>query len=255
MTAEISFWGEFIMTQVQENLTHFNQQDENKMGLGYTPSTRSAELVAGARATLLKTAETLALSKMAGRLVSRVVSDLDRKNNIMWFFPARMMAIEALTERQFPEDKPGLLMLDIAAGFSPRGLHMAKAYPQAQVIEVDLPAVVAEKRKRLEKGRIYVPANLSWIEADLGKTDLADVLDGRKADLITSEGLSLYLSMAENKHLFEQVSACLAPGGVFMVEIYFARQAAENPAGHRRPQRRLLRHADGRQRARTDAKP
>lgn len=203
------------------NLPHFNQKDEDKMALGHTPSTRSAELVAGARAILLDTKETVALSSMAGRIIARVLTDTGGKINVLWFFPARMMAIEALTERLVPSDKPDLLLVDVAAGFSPRGLHMARRYPQAQVIEVDLPDMVAEKKQRLSRGKIEIPSNLSWIEADLGKTTLGEVLEGRQADFITSEGLTLYLSPEENQRFFQQMQASLKPGGVFMFEAYF----------------------------------
>lgn len=209
------------MAQPDKNLPYFNQPDEDRMALGFTPSTRSAELVAGARAALLKTDETTALSKLAGRLVSRVISDLDRKNNIMWIFSARMIAIEHLTQRYFPQDQPGLFMVDIAAGFSPRGLHLAQRYPQAEVVEIDLPDVVTEKKRRLEKGKIEIPPNLRWIEADLGKSNLHDVLEGRKANLITNEGLTLYLTPAENERLFHQAASSLLPDGLFIVEIFF----------------------------------
>lgn len=208
------------MTQSEANLPDFNRRGEDKMALGHTPSTRSAELVAGARAILLNTDETNALSKMSGRIVSRFLTDIDRKSNVLWFFPARMLAIEELTSRYLPEDKPDQLLIDIAAGFSPRGLNLAKQYPQSQVIEIDLPDVVDEKKKRLEKGKISIPDNLTWIQADLGTTNLHDVLDGRKADLITSEGLTLYLTQEENMRLFRQVEGSLKPGGILMVEIY-----------------------------------
>lgn len=209
------------MVQTQGNLSNFNRRGEDKMALGHTPSTRSAELVAGARAALHNTEETAALSKMSGRVVARILSDMDRKSNVLWFFPARMMAIELLTKRHLPKDKPGRLLVDVAAGFSPRGLHMARNYPQAEVVEIDLPEVVAEKRKRLERGGIPIPDNLSWVEADLGKSHLSDILGGRKADLITSEGLSLYLSKEENMRFFQQACASLKLDGVFMVEMYF----------------------------------
>ncbi|MEO8609202.1 MAG: class I SAM-dependent methyltransferase [Chloroflexota bacterium] len=209
------------MAQSLPNLPEFNRSGEDKMALGHTPSTRSAELVAGARAILMNTPETMALSKMSGRIVSRFLSDIDRKINVMWFFPARMMAIESLTKERFPEDKPGLLFVDVASGFSPRGLHMAQQYPSAKVIEIDLPEVVAEKQRRLQKGNIAIPPNLSWIGTDLGKANLSDVLEGRKADLITCEGLTLYLTQVENTRLFNQISSSLKAGGVMMVEIYF----------------------------------
>ena len=74
----------------------------------------------------MNTHETVSLSRMSGRIVARFLTDLDGKVNILWFFPARMIVIEELTKRLIPEDKPDLLLVDVAAGFSPRGLHMAQ---------------------------------------------------------------------------------------------------------------------------------
>ena len=202
------------------NLPTFNRHDQDKMALGHNPSTRSAELVAGARAFLMNTHETVSLSRMSGRIVARFLTDLDGKINILWFFPARMIVIEALTKRFIPQDKPDLLLVDVAAGFSPRGLHLAQEYPLAEVIEIDLPEMIEEKKNRLVRGKIEIPPNLKWLSADLATATLADVLEGRKADLITSEGLTLYLTPDENARLCKQIAACLAPGGVFMEEIY-----------------------------------
>lgn len=207
-------------TDVQGNLSTFSTRDGDKMALGHTPSTRSAELVAGARAALMKNPETEALSKMSGRIVAKFLSDLDGKTNVLWFFPARMMALEYLTT-QFVQPDKAKLLVDIAAGFSPRGLHLARQYPNAEVIEIDLPDVVAEKKHRLTKGKIEIPPNLRWIEADLGKTLLSDALEGRQADMITSEGLTLYLTQNEYTRLFQNVYDSLAPGGLFMAEFYF----------------------------------
>lgn len=209
------------------NLPEFNRRDGDKMALGHTPSTRSAELVAGARAALMNTKETLALSSTSGRVVARFLSDIDGKTQVLWFFPARMMVMEHLTPKLIPADKSELLLVDIASGFSPRALHMAQKYPHAEVVEVDLPDVVAEKKKRLTKGRIEIPGNLRWVEADLGKTPLRDALDGRQADLITSEGLSLYLTHDEYVRLFNNVEDTLLPGGHFMIEMYFKNKLQE----------------------------
>jgi O-methyltransferase involved in polyketide biosynthesis len=208
--------------EMETNLPNFNHAGKDQMGLGHTPSTRSAELVAGARAHLMPNPETLALSRISGMITARLLTKMGgEETNILWFFPARMMAIEALTKRFVPKEKPNLLLVDVAAGFSPRGLHLAQQYPKAEVIEVDLPSVIAEKKRRLNRGGIEIPKNLSFQEADLGKTDLRHVLKGRSADMITSEGLTLYLTPKEQARLFSQVEANLVPYGVFMTEVYF----------------------------------
>jgi hypothetical protein len=208
--------------EMETNLPNFNHSGKDQMGLGHTPSTRSAELVAGARAHLMPTSETLALSRISGIITARMLTKMGgTETNILWFFPARMMALETLTKRLVPKNKDNLLIVDLAAGFSPRGLHLAQQYPKAEVIEIDLPSVVAEKKRRLNRGGITVPKNLSWLEADLGATDLRQVLKGRSADVITSEGLTLYLTPKEQARFLSQVEANLVPNGVFMTEVYY----------------------------------
>ena len=83
------------------------------------------------------------------------------------------------------------------------------------MIEIDLPEMVEEKKNRLARGKIEIPPNLRWLPTDLANANLDEVLEGRKANLITSEGLTLYLTPDENSRLCKQIAACLAPGGVF----------------------------------------
>jgi O-methyltransferase involved in polyketide biosynthesis len=219
----------------EKNLPQFNRFDKDQMGLGHTPSTRSAELVAGARAYLMHTPETTALSRPSGTITARLLTNLGGTDlNVLWFFPARMMAIETLTEQLVPKQKADLLLVDLAAGFSPRGLHLARNYPNSEVIEIDLPQVVTDKKRRLKNADIKIPANLRWIEADLGATDLQAALGGRKADLITSEGLTLYLTPKEQHRLFSQVAANLADDSVFITEVYF-----QSKLDHLRQQRKI----------------
>ena len=49
---------------------------------------------------------------------------------------------------------------------------------------------------------------------------MPSLLDGRKAHLITSEGLTLYLTQTELHRLFQQAHESLADGGFFITEIY-----------------------------------
>jgi O-methyltransferase involved in polyketide biosynthesis len=152
---------------------------------------------------------------------------MDRANNVFWVFPARMKGIEHMTKQLVSEDADDLMLVDLAGGFSPRGLHLAHNYPTASVIEVDLPEVVKEKQSRLASGNISIPDNMTFIEADLAITNLDDALGGRKADLITSEGLTLYLTADEMERFFQMTSASLKPGGLLIVEMYFNDKATQ----------------------------
>ena len=207
--------------QTHENLSRFNQPSKDSLGLGRTPSQRSAEIVAGARAEAMRTPETMALSQYSGRFFAQLIRRLSGNFNFIEFFPARMIGIEALSKRFVSHRTGKLLLVDVASGFSPRALRMAYEFPQAEVVEIDLPHVFNEKRKRLRHAGIELPPNLRWIEADLGSQNLSDILEGRKADLITAEGITLYLTTAEAMRLLQQVRVSLADNGVYISEIYF----------------------------------
>lgn len=209
-------------TEIQHgNLPEFNQPSHDSLGLGRTPSHRSAEIVAGARAEILRTPETTALARYSGRFFAQLIRRLGGNFNLIELFVSRMIGIEALVKRHLPQQTDGVLVVDVASGFSPRALRLAKEHPQVKVIEIDLPEILAEKRSRLNKANIELPPNLTWIEADLGSTNISDLLDGRKANIITSEGLTLYLTPAELERLFSQARDSLVDGGLIIAEVYY----------------------------------
>jgi O-methyltransferase involved in polyketide biosynthesis len=203
------------------------QITRDTVGLGRTPGQRGAEVIAGIRAELTRSPEAAALCRTGGRIFARVLIRLGQSRDIFQFIPARMEAMSAMIGRSIPKDKPDPLIVEIASGFSPRPLHIAREFPQATVIEVDLPDVVAEKQRRLKYGGIPIPANLGWLTADLGVSNLADVLGGRKADLISAEGLTLYFSPEEIMRMNRHLRASLVEGGVYITEIYYREKFAE----------------------------
>jgi O-methyltransferase involved in polyketide biosynthesis len=114
----------------------------------------------------------------------------------------------------------GMTVVDIAAGFSPRGIQLANAYPDIQVIEIDLPDVVRDKQLRLKNARnITVPRNISWKSADPGVTPLSEVLDGQLVDFVVAEGLAAYFTPADNQRIAWQIRQSLRPGGKYLCDI------------------------------------
>jgi O-methyltransferase involved in polyketide biosynthesis len=197
------------------------QTSRDTIGLGRTPGQRGAEMIAGIRAEMNPTSESLALSRIGGRVVARVLLRLGQNRALFQFIPARMFALSEMIRRSIPENKEDLLIVEIAAGFSPRPMHIAQQFPKAQVIEVDLPDVVTEKQRRLKRSAVDLPPNLSWLTADLGVTNLHDVLEGRKADVIASEGLTLYFTAAEIIQMNHHLRLSLVDGGAYITEIYY----------------------------------
>jgi O-methyltransferase involved in polyketide biosynthesis len=202
------------------------------IGLGKTPGQRGAEVIAGIRAEMTETPEAVALTRMSGRIFARMLINMGRNREMMRFIPARMLSITEIVRRSIPMNKANLLFVEIAGGYSPRTLHIARMLPHARIVEIDLPDVVEEKQRRLKSGHIDIPTNLSWRTADLGVTNLADVLEGEKADIVCAEGLNLYFRPEEIVRMNGFVRQALVEGGIFITEVYYRQrfvEARQNP--------------------------
>ena len=120
------------------------------------------------------------------------------------------------------------MLIEIAAGFSPRGILLAKEIPDLTVIEIDLPDVVEEKQKRLERGEIQIPPNISWKSADLGVEPLDQVLDQQQVDVVSAEGLMPYFEYADITRIARQIYQSLKPGGALIADLgYTSPQGAQ----------------------------
>jgi O-methyltransferase involved in polyketide biosynthesis len=192
---------------------------KDNYGLGKTPGQRGAEILAGFRAEQSPTPETQALAKFSGRVVARLMMGMLRDSTPLNFTLARPMVIDGLIRRALPKGDR-VVFVDIAAGLSPRGLILAREIPGIQVIEIDLPEVIDQKRQRLKRSRnIEIPDNLRWIPADLGATPLPSVLGRQKAHVISSEGLLPYLNHQRIIRLASWIHECLLPGGAFVADV------------------------------------
>lgn len=194
------------------------KQTTDQMGLGRTQGQRGAEILAGLRAELMPSPESSALCRFSGRVTARIVLGLVKDRRLLNFVPVRLGGMTELTKRYLPDDPQNALIVDIAAGFAPRGFQLAKALPDTQIIEIDLPDVVDEKQKRLNK-HFDLPANLHWKSADLGVTPLKDVLENQQADVIIAEGLVAYFALEEFTRITRNILACLKSGGVFICDV------------------------------------
>jgi O-methyltransferase involved in polyketide biosynthesis len=189
------------------------------VGLGKTPGQRGAEVIAGIRAELMQSPEATALVRTNGRVFARLLMNLSRNRKIFDFIPARYYVLTEIVRRQLKQ-RPIKRYVEIASGFSTRTLEIANAFPDLEVMEVDLPDVIAEKKNRLNSAGIAIPANMNFLTADLGVTNLKDVLQGNPVDIVCAEGLNLYFKPEEIIRMNRFVLDALAPNGVFITEVY-----------------------------------
>lgn len=223
--------------QTPQSITATKSHDN--FGLGSTPGQRGAEILAGVRAEKSPSPETRALSRMSGRIIARIMLNMTRDSMPLNFTLARPMVIDGLIRKSLPAGHSAPVVIEIASGLAPRGLFLARHIPNIQVIEIDLPDVVAEKQKRLRHAGIHIPTNISWLSADLAVTPLTDVVGAQKAHVIAAEGLLPYLHHHQMEQLGRWTAECLHPGGVFIGDVplrdgvqeiqqlasFFARQA------------------------------
>lgn len=195
------------------------QVTTDSLGLGHTSGQRGAEILAGFRAEKYPSPDTLALSRLSGRVIARLLMRLASSDAPANFTAARFVIIESLTRRALPANVECPFIVEIAAGMSPRGLSLARKLPHAQIIEVDLPDVIQEKQERLRRAKnLEIPANITWLSADLGVTPLAEVLHGQPVDVVAAEGLLPYFFPREITEITRGVLACLKPGGKFIAD-------------------------------------
>ncbi len=201
-------------------------------GLGRTGGQRTAEIFAGLRAELMPSAETHALSLRSGRMMAKLMMRVARPK-ILNFVPIRLGGFTGLIQQSIPQNTTSdITIVEMGAGFSPRGLHLARLMPHALVIEIDLPDVIEEKQKRLSQIAGFTPpSNLLWRSADLGITPLAEVLEGEPADVVTAEGLLPYFPLDEITNIGKSVRASLKPNGKFIADIGYTTPQGAQQAG------------------------
>lgn len=124
-------------------------------------------------------------------------------------------------------------VLEAGAGLSPRGLTFASEYPHLVYVEVDLPHIVATKRRLLK--HMSLPPNYHIRAADLLAYDFAESIGvhpkpGHKLAVVT-EGVTDYLGMEEKRRAWHNIAGFLRlhGGGVYLFDVYTRQRLAKYP--------------------------
>lgn len=140
----------------------------------------------------------------------------------------RHRAIEARMERLCPD-----VVIEVAAGLSPRGLTYARRWPEITYVELDLPNMVSAKKARLKNLRM--PGNYRLASTDILAEDFIDNLpiqpNAKQRVVVITEGLMDYLNDAEKQQAWANVSALLSqcgPGSRYLMECWPADKAMPN---------------------------
>lgn len=174
----------------------------------------------------------------AWRFVDREVRDVYRVTDAVIRFAQRLVPAvpslraalvhrRALIDRWILDDQPPLV-LDLAAGLSPRGAWLSGL--GIPVVEVDFPSVIAHKERMLaaSDGGAAVLSRPAYrrVGADLLGVSLGDVAAPAPGAFVIAEGLLVYLEPGQQRALFAEVARWLAAGGTFCFDLV---PAAEHP--------------------------
>ena len=129
------------------------------------------------------------------------------------------------------------MVIEVAAGLSPRGLTYARRWARTRYLELDLPNMVAAKRKRLQSLRL--PPNYHLAETDILARDFIERLPLKPTPdqtlMVITEGLMDYLNMAEKHRAWENIVALMkmaAPDSRYLMECWpRQRVLPASPAG------------------------
>lgn len=219
----------------------------DKLNIGRTSGQRMAEIVAGVRARMYPTPYTRALSSRGGDLIARILQQMSPNTAALNLPAVRTLSLQRRTEEAIERSNSDeKLYLDLAAGFTPRGIDMLQNDPSLRLIEIDLPDVTKEKQQRLK--RLITPEmkeRVEFIASDLGYSSLSELLNERQVEVTTAEGLMMYLTDEQVRRLLAQVLVMLKPGGTFVAD--FAEDADSGLDRVRNVFNQMLRFAQLRQ--------
>ncbi len=145
---------------------------------------------------------------------------------------ARHRAIDDAVE-QAVKDGHVHTVIELAAGFSGRGLRLCERHPGLRYIETDLPHMVRLKGARF-RALAHPPAGLRALTVDVSRTDgkgslpqLLSSLPAEQGVAIITEGLMNYLPGPLADTLWRQIASGLQrfDVGLYVSDCYFPRQA------------------------------
>jgi O-methyltransferase involved in polyketide biosynthesis len=160
-----------------------------------------------------------------------IFSENDRKRAAGYkSFTPFLEARYLMTQRQL--DERGLhQVVELAAGFSPRGIAMASANPEINYIEVDYTRVIELKRMIVERlissGAIGTLPNLHFIEGDATQTEtlrhIEALLRNEPVDF-TFEGFLRYVSFGQKQTFLTTICEVVETygGGITTPDVEFS---------------------------------
>lgn len=144
--------------------------------------------------------------------------------NKTWMFyqlTARTKHIDATLVEAAQDGAQQVVIL--GAGFDTRAYRFHEKFPKIRFFEVDLPAMVAVKKKAVKEKLCYAPSMVSYVAIDFEKQKLGEVLTraGFRKDLKTLfiwEGVAMYLDETAVASTLQFIAKNSAPGSLVVFD-------------------------------------
>jgi hypothetical protein len=180
--------------------------------LGHNQRESASEMFAGARAQLLPSRLTEALSTLNGRIAARTMLLLanapdDKVANYAAFRSEGIMEATRRVLRRVPTLSP--VVVNPHAGYSPSSIWLAEEMPHVYFIDIDTPETMQDKQARLSW--YTVPHNVSMKGVDLSTTPLHEALRGFRPDIVVA--LGAFCSPDDFAHLLRYLRNVMVDGG------------------------------------------
>lgn len=166
---------------------------------------------------------------------ARDVIDVDPEQYSGYFYvSARTRYIDAVLERALADGIAQVAIL--GAGLDSRAWRFASRRRTAVFFEVDRPAAVAEKRRRVASALAGRAANVRFVALDFDEGTLARALpaagwDAARRTLFIVEGVTMYVSAAGNDDTFEFIGTRAARGSRVVFDYLWRRVVQRDTAG------------------------
>jgi O-methyltransferase involved in polyketide biosynthesis len=171
--------------------------------------------------------------------MNRVWERVGRRASLEQYLLVRHRAIDELLAAAIDSGQIAQV-IEIAAGFSPRGFRFARRYRDQGLtyIEGDLAPVAAQKRAKLDAAALRGPHHeVVTLDAltDGGDDSLAATvarLDAKKGTAIITEGLLGYLDRATARGVWRRIAGALGrfPRGLYLSDLYIDGELDHAPA-------------------------
>ena len=143
----------------------------------------------------------------------------------------RHQAIDQVLTRAIEAGEIGQV-IEIAAGYSARGLRFAQRFPHLRYVEGDLAPIAQAKRARLDAAGLRAANHeVRAVDAvaDAGPESLAEAaaaLDPAQGTAVITEGLLGYLEPATVAGIWRRIAAVLGrfPHGLYLSDLFVARE-------------------------------